>query len=256
MTELEFGLLAERMLSDYDARNPGTVFGEGLRLSLDEAWKLQGAVADLRRQRGEKAIGYKIGCVCEENQQQNGLSHPVWGRLWDTEQYADKARLRKSDFANIGIEGEFAVILGRDLQPDLSEMEGIAASVAKVFPVIELHNLVMRGAAPRGHELIANNTIHAGVVRGEGVTPGSAVSTDLAVMFDGEPVDAWQDVKWPDDVLQAVSWVTKELVQAGIALQRGDMILTGALGPPIALRKTRHVRVTSTQFGSVEAFFD
>ena len=64
----DYASLAQRMLSDYDARTPGTLFADGLRLSLDEAWELQGAVAKLRQQRGEQVIGYKIGCVCEHNQ--------------------------------------------------------------------------------------------------------------------------------------------------------------------------------------------
>ena len=46
--------IAERMLRDYDALTPGTVFADGLRLSLNAAWRLQEAVAKLRLQRGEQ----------------------------------------------------------------------------------------------------------------------------------------------------------------------------------------------------------
>ena len=84
MPEPDFAALAERMLRDYDARDPGTVFGEGLRLSVDDAWKLQAAVADLREQRGEQLVGYKIGAINPANQRSNGFSHPVWARLWST----------------------------------------------------------------------------------------------------------------------------------------------------------------------------
>ena len=61
MIPLEMKALAERMLRDYDTKNPGTVFGEGLRLSIEEAFELQSAVANLRQGRGESVIGYKIG---------------------------------------------------------------------------------------------------------------------------------------------------------------------------------------------------
>jgi len=55
--------LARRMLDDYDAVKSGTVFAEGLRLSILDAWRPQSAVAVLREERGESVVGYKIGCV-------------------------------------------------------------------------------------------------------------------------------------------------------------------------------------------------
>jgi 2-keto-4-pentenoate hydratase len=253
---VDMSSLSERMLADYDAKDPGTVFGEGLRLSIDEAKRLQSRVADLREQRGERVVGYKLGCVCEENQAANGITHPVWGRLWAGEQYLSGVRLKKSEFANVAIEGEFGVTLGRDIDPDHASVGEIADSIDFVTAVIELHNLVMRGDAPRAHELIANNAIHAGVVRGpyiESLQKG--VSTDLAVLFDGEVVDSWVSLAWPDEILQATSWLVEEFAERGQRLRRGELLLTGAFGPPIPLGDRSLVEVRSSAFGSVEAAF-
>ena len=249
--------IAHQMLVDYDAREPGTVFSDGLRLGVDDAWRLQGAVAGLREQRGEKVVGYKIGCVCEHNQRKNGISHPVWGRLWSTEQHGDGVQLRKSDFANVAIEGEFAITLEQSIDPANASPEQVAKAVQYIYPVIELHNLVMRGSAPHGHELISNNGIHAGVVRGPGVAvTADFLSTDLALVFDGETVDSWSSVKWPGDVLSAVKWLAGKLAQSGRQLEKGDLILTGAFGPPIALGDKKAVSVTSSAFGNVNATFE
>lgn len=246
--------LAKRMLADYDARNPGTVFSEGVRLGLDDAWKLQAGVARLREQRGEKVVGYKIGCTCEGNQRANGLSHPVWGRLWSTEQHADGVALRKGDFGNVALEAEFAVTLGQAIDPAKASPEEVADAVDRIYPVIELHNLVMRGTAPHGHELIANNCIHAGVVRGRGVEVSRAsVGTDLALVFDGETVDSWTALQWPGDILASVKWLAERFAESGMRLKEGDMILTGAFGPPIALGDRTRVDVTSSAFGNVGA---
>ena len=113
---LNITTLAERMLEDYDSHNPGTVFAEGLRLSITDAYRLQAQVAQLRERRGEQLVGYKIGCVCSENQERHGLSHPVYGRLWSTEQYSNDVDLATRDFANVAIEGEFAVTLRDDVE--------------------------------------------------------------------------------------------------------------------------------------------
>ena len=123
--------------------------------------------------------------------------------------------------------------------------------------VIELHNLVFRGGDPKGPELIANNAIHSGVVRGSGrLNPAAPLVTDLAIRFDGDIVDRWDAIRWPDDVLQAVRWLTDNLARSGLHLQRGQTILTGALGPPLPVAHVDHVEVLSSQFGSVAARFE
>jgi 2-keto-4-pentenoate hydratase len=249
--------LAKRMLSDYDQMNAGSVFSEGLRLSINDAFKLQSAVADLREQRGEKVVGYKIGCVAPVNQRMFGVEHPVFGRLWSSEQFVDGATLQKKDFTELAIEGELAVTLKRDIELDDLSLESIESCVESVAPVIELHNVRMLGEPPHGHELISNNAIHTGVVSAAQIEkPGSPVTTDLAVLFDAEIVDSWKELDWPGDVLKHVPWLAKTLAVEGRQLKRGDVILTAAFGPPLRLGEHTHVEVTSSRFGSVGVTFN
>lgn len=248
--------IARRMLADYDAHNPGTVFADGLRLSISDAWRLQSAVATLREKRSECVVGYKIGCVCPGNQKMMGLAHPVWGRLWSTEQNGDGVTLEKADFSNLALEAEFAITLGSTVDPDNASPDDLLSAIGAVYPVIELHNLTLRGAPPHGHELIANNGILAGVVSGEGVSdPTTPLTTDLALLFDGEVVDSWSSLRWPDDILSAIGWLAAKRAEAGECLKEGDVILTGAFGPPLPLDDKTRVDVTSSAFGSVSARF-
>ena len=250
------GAIAARMLADYDAATPGTIFAEGLRLDLPDAWRLQTAVTRLREDRGEQVIGYKIGCVEPGNQQLMGVPHPVWGRLWASEQHQDGVVLAKSDYANVSIEAEFGVTLSRNVVPGMS-IEEIAACVDAVYPLLELHNLIMRGEAPNGHELVGNNCIHTGVVRGAPVTElGSARQTDLKLIYDDSIVDQWASLSWPCDLLSAVDWLAGNLEAQGIALKAGDLVLTGAWGPPIPVRDHSSVEVRSSEFGNVRATFN
>jgi 2-keto-4-pentenoate hydratase len=66
--------LARRMLADYDARTPGQLFGELIDLMVVQAFALQAEIARLRGQRGEKVIGYKVGCTRAAVQQQLGIT--------------------------------------------------------------------------------------------------------------------------------------------------------------------------------------
>ena len=142
LNDKELATLAIKMLTDYDRHTPGTAFGNGLRLSVQEAWHLQTMVSELRQNRGEKIIGFKIGAVCEGNQKLIGLEHPAWGRLWAKEQHCDEVTLYKKDFANPSMEAEFGIILNRDIDPNKTSLEDILEAIESVHTVIEIHNFV------------------------------------------------------------------------------------------------------------------
>jgi len=247
--------IAARMLTDYDNAKPGSIFSEGFRLELTDAWRLQTAVTQLREARGEKIIGYKTGCHAPVNQETMGLSQPVWGRLWESELHGNGVALSKSDYANLSIEAEFGVMLSHDLAPGAS-LEELAASVGAVYPLLELHNLVLRGDRPHGSELVANNCINCGVVRGQPVTDLDTLrQTDLKLIYDESIVDEWEALRWPDDIIPGLAWLNQSLADFGLHLKAGDLVLTGAWGPPIPVESCTRVDVTSSEFGSVFTTF-
>lgn len=248
--------LARRMLADYDNVTPGAVFSDGLRLTLSEAWQLQSSVADLREARGERVIGYKIGCVSAGNQKMMGLTHPAWGRLWSTELHETGADLKKARYANPSMEAEFAIALAAPVDPARTTSEQLVEVIEAIYPVIEIHNLAFRGEAPRGPELIASNAILAGVVRGAPTTDiREPRITDLKLIYDGASVDSWTGLTWPGGMLTAIGWLAQQLAGLGKRLEAGDTILTGAWGPPIPIAERTRVDVMSSAFGNVSATF-
>ena len=146
--------LAARQLADYRARTPGTFFAEEdhPRLSIDGAYAVQAEVASLRAAEGEPVAGYKVGCTGPNVREQFGMDGPIRGFLYATELYPSGVELSHASYANLAIEGELAVRLGDD------------AEIARIFPIIELHNYVFWFETPNLQELIANNGLHAGVV--------------------------------------------------------------------------------------------
>jgi len=259
MTELtatQLSKYAFKMLQDYDSNTPGTIFKDNLRISVEDAWRIQSAVTNLREQRGEEVIGYKIGCVSKETQCKMGLTKPAWGRLWKNELYLDGVTLDKRNFANPAMEAEFGIVLNRDLTPELVNLDYILDSIETIHPIIEIHNLVFNGDPPFGAELLANNAIHAGVVMGKPTKANiKSEITDLKLIFDNEIIDTWSDKKWPHDMLSEVEWLVKEQDKIGNILKKGNLILTGAYGLPIPINDKKLIQVTSSLFGNVSAVF-
>lgn len=248
---------ASRQLADYDARRPGSLFAEGLVLDVADGYRLQAAVAELRAARGEQPIGYKVGCTSPRIRAQLGIDHCVSGRLFASERHVSGAVLQRSDYAHLAVEGELAVELsGTPSEQDLAEAEGIPGCVARVFPVIELHNHVLRGRRPTAGELIAHNAIHAGYVAGDGVVVGGSLGEpSLAVRADGRLLEQCAGPALIETIRSSIRWLAGTLPQRGDRLKAGQTILTGSIPRLIPVGEDGLIRVDAPPFGGVEARF-
>ena len=257
LTQKDIDLFAQKILEDYDSKDPGIIFKRKIKISNTEALLIQSTVSKLRKKRGEEIIGYKIGCVLKETQKKMGFTHPARGTLWKNELYTSGVSLSKKDYSNPAMEAEFGIILNRDLKPEPISFKYILESIESIHPLIEIHNLVFYGDAPHGAELLANNAIHAGVILGpETKFPKNNQTTDLKLIYDKEIVDAWSNKKWPHDMLSEVAWLVKEQAKINNILKKGDLILIGAYGFPVPINEKKVIEVTSSAFGEVKATFD
>jgi len=253
----ELDIFANKILEDYDFKNPGVIFKEKKIITNEDALLIQSNVARLREKRGEKVIGYKIGCVSKDTQKKMGFNQPACGYLWKSELYASGVELNKKDYTNPAMEAEFGVILNRDIKPDLASFDYILKSIEGIYPLIEIHNLVFYGNEPYGAELLTNNAIHAGVILGsETKLPSDKTKTDLKLIYDKEVIDTWTNKIWPNDMLSEMEWLVKEQAKKNNYLKKGDLILTGAYGFPVPINDKKLVEVTSSAFGDVTATFN
>ena len=198
-------------------------------------------------------IGYKVGCTSQRIRAQLGIDHCVTGRLYDSEQHSSGAVLSRKGFANLAIEGELAVELSREPTADDSSGVGVPACVARVVPVIELHNHVMRGERPSAGELIAHNAIHAGFVAGCGVSPKEARGEpSLAIFADDRLLDECEGPMLVQTIGSSLKWLTQIVRERGDRLSAGQIILTGSIPSLIPIGEDCRIRVEAPPFGGVE----
>lgn len=247
---------AARQLADYDAREPGMLFAEGVELSVDEGYALQSAVAELRVARGERIIGYKVGCTSSGIRAQLGIDHCITGRLFESEKHVSGATLSRKHFVNLAVEGELAVELSREPNSEDFSGEGIPACVARIIPVIELHHFVMRGERPSAGELIANNAIHAGFVAGEGVRREDVQSEPaLAIYSNDRLLDECAGLSLIQTIGSSLKWLSGIVRNRGDQLSEGQIVLTGSIPGLIPVEEDGRIRVETIPFGGVEANF-
>jgi 2-keto-4-pentenoate hydratase len=256
LTQNELESYAQKILNDYDLKNPSVLFKNNINISVSDAYKIQSITTNFRLERGEKIIGYKIGSISKQTQKKYGFSHPAWGRLWKSELHTNGVELNKKDYSNPAMEAEFGITLNRDLEPYQINSEYLLDSIDTIHPIIEIHNKVFYGKEPYGAEHISNNAINAGVVCGTGVSkPNINEITDLKLIYDKEKIDVWTAKKWPHDMLSEIEWFVLEQAKRNNILKKGNLILTGAYGPPIPINDKKLIEVTSSLFGNVSAVF-
>jgi len=245
--------VARRQIADYDRREPGTAFADGLSLSIDDAYQVQTLAVDLRRQRGEQVIGYKVGCTSPVIRNRLNVQHPVFGRLFDTECWPSGTCLPSSRFANLAIEGEFAIRLAADLTETNQSDASICDAIESVFPVIELHNLVFRGNQPTEQELIANNALHAGFVQGDNSPVGlNQDAASLRIEIDGKKVAVVTGSELIQTIVESLRWLTGELGKRHLKLQARQTVLCGSVADLFPVPNGCHISVETDRFGKVE----
>ena len=107
LSQFQLDVYAHKILDDYDAKTPSGIFKDKISISIEDAFRIQHAVTNLRKQRGEEVIGYKIGCISKDTQFKMGLTKPAWGGLWKNELYSDGITLERINYSNPAIEAEF-----------------------------------------------------------------------------------------------------------------------------------------------------
>jgi 2-keto-4-pentenoate hydratase len=256
---MDLDRLARQQLADYDRHTPGSIFADRtLRMTIDDAYALQLAVAGLRQRRGEAIAGYKVGCISPTMQAQLGLDRPVFGHVFASEVRRSSVALDPDQFDGLAIEGEFAVRLAQDI-PDADWLRGHAAeAISTCFAVIELHNYVFRNTPHDAQELIGNNAIHAGaivpVVEAPLRHPSELLDAEVQVSINGTTLGAESGAALPGGPLESLIQLVEHLARYERILQRGQIVLTGSPlglyrvgdGDRIEVRSSRSLPVTAS----------
>ena len=97
-------------------------------LAMDDAYAIQSTWMDIKKARGRKVIGYKIGLTSRAMQMAMKIDEPDYGVLLDDMAFDNGAEITAANFLDPRIEVELAFVLKDRLQgTDLSVDDVMAA---------------------------------------------------------------------------------------------------------------------------------
>jgi 2-keto-4-pentenoate hydratase len=228
---------------------------EGLApTDVDGAYAVQSINTAYWVAEGRRVVGRKVGLTAKAVQAQLGVNQPDFGVLFDDMEIADGGVLLASRTLQPKAEAEIAFILASDLaEPDVTR-EQVAQSVAEVMAAIEIVDSRIADWKITFADTVADNGSAAFYVLGTERKPLTGLdlwTCGMALEVNGEVVSLGAGAACLGHPLNAVTWLAQTLAARGEPLRKGDVVLSGALGPMVPIKPGDFVEASIGGLGSV-----
>jgi 2-keto-4-pentenoate hydratase len=228
---------AEQLDTAWRTKMPIPPLSESSLSSIEDAYAIQAHWTKMREARGEKIVGRKIGLTSAAIQKQLGVNEPDYGSLWQSSHYVtvnQRAEVPAGDHLQPRMEGEVAFLIGRTLRgPNITPQEVLAASEAMAL-VVEIVASRIADWKIKLVDTIADNASYGGFVLGEWDTKLRTEDLRLLginIAKNGEHAAEGVGSAAMGHPAASVAWLVNKLSEFDVALQPGDVVLSGGITP-------------------------
>jgi 2-keto-4-pentenoate hydratase len=224
---------------------------------VDSAYQVQRRLTQRRLAAGGRVIGRKIGLTSAAVQRQIGVDRPDFGTLFDDMSYRDGAEIPIGRLLQPRVEAEVAFVLARDIV-DASDAAAVRAAVAQAFPALEIVDSRIADWRIGIADTIADNASSGVFVigaNGAGLDAFKPADVTMTLRRGEDVVSQGTGRDCLGDPLNALAWLAATSIEVGMPLRAGDVVLSGALGPLVAVAPGDVFEAVITPLGSVTVSF-
>jgi len=250
---------AARLRDASDQRTPCAPVRDLIGASdLDAAYAVQRLHTDARLRAGAIIRGHKIGLTSPAVQAQLGVDQPDFGVLFD-DMCCPDGQVPVDELIQPKVEAEIAFELSHDLVDGELNAAQVRAAVACAMPAIEIVDSRIANWDITFGDTVADNGSSARYVLGErrlSLTAYEPVTSEMTMTVGGQTVSTGNGAACLGDPLVALAWLARTARDFGEPLRAGHLVLSGALGPMVSVRRGDVVRAEITGLGDVTATFN
>ncbi|WP_426570344.1 2-keto-4-pentenoate hydratase [Streptomyces canus] len=232
-------LIAELGRALWQAGNGAAAVDPAAADQLDDlglAYAVESTTRALALAAGDRVIGYKIGLTSQPARDAFGAGEPTAGHLLAGRLLEDGRPLATAGLFEPKVEVEIAFVLGEALPGPNVSAQDVHSATAVVAPAFEFVDSRWRGGARTLPMLVADNTNAARAVLGSGVALPADLSEITATLSIGSRTVPGSATAVMGDPADAVAWLARHLLRSGTRLEAGDIVLSGTLCAPTAIR--------------------
>ncbi len=251
--------LAERLRQAEETGTPcGPIRDHLPEGDVEAAYAVQRANTEFWTKQGRRLVGRKIGLTAKAVQRQLGVDQPDFGMLLADRTVGDGEEIDPGLVMQPRVEAEIALIIERDLTVERPTVADVIRGTAFAVPAIEVVSSRIADWDIRIVDTIADNASFGLYVLGGSPRTLDGLDLRLCGMVmerRGEPISLGAGAACLGNPLNAAVWLARKMVEIGMPLQAGDVIMTGALGPMAPVDGGDVIEARISGLGSVRAVF-
>jgi 2-oxo-hept-3-ene-1,7-dioate hydratase len=233
-------------------------------ITIDDAYAIQKAWVEIKVAEGRVIRGHKIGLTSKAMQSALAIDEPDSGILFDDMFFADGGLVPTDRFIGTRIEAELAFIMKHRLAGPNCTLFDVLNATDFVVPALEILDTRIERVDPQTKstrkifDTIADNAANAGIVLGG--RPIRPLETDLRWIGalctrNGQLEETGLAAGVLNHPATAVAWLANKIAPHGLALEPGQVVLSGSFIRPIEARKGDTIQADYGPYGTVSCYF-
>ena len=248
--ELFDALQGRKTLAPLTSRHPD--------ITIADAYAVQQRMMARRLAAGERVIGKKIGVTSKAVMNMLGVYQPDFGWLTDGMVYNEGEAIPADTLIQPKAEGEIAFMLKKTLKgPGITAADVLAATDG-VMACFEIVDSRIQDWKIKIQDTVADNASCGVFVLGDRLVDPRDVDLATCGMVlekNGEIVATGAGAAALGHPANAVAWLANTLGAHGIALEAGEVVLSGSLGIMVPVVAGDNLRVTIGGIGGCSVRF-
>lgn len=247
--------LWDARVSGKSVTNPSQTYPE---ITISDAYTIQRQLIAEALGKGEIIIGGKIGLSSKANQENFGITEPIYGHLFDSMILPEDEPIDISKMFRPVVEPEICFLLDKELKGPGTNVGTVLSATKGVLPAFEIADSRLKEQSSRVEDNILDNSGAAIVLLGGVLNPIEKIDLRLVGMVlerNGMVIDTGAGAAVLGHPAQAVAGLANKLSEFGMSLKAGSIIISGTPVAAVPAAKGDHFTASFDRLGTVSVNF-